>query len=73
MRRPELTAQLDPTAVGEPDVEHRHLRCRGGDAAQRLLDRAGLADHLDVALGLEHVADPASHHFVIVDQEHPQC
>ena len=39
------------------------------DPPGRLLRRAGLADHLDVALGLQQVDQAAPDHFVVVEQE----
>ncbi|GGQ70844.1 hypothetical protein GCM10010195_27910 [Kitasatospora griseola] len=38
---------------------------------ERLGGRAGLADHLDVALRGEQVVHAPSDHFVIIEEKHP--
>jgi hypothetical protein len=58
-----------PLPSGSLDVEHRHLGTGRRDAGERLLGRARLADDLDVALGLEQVADPTPNDLVIVEKD----
>lgn len=70
-RTPDGAAQLDPGSVGEPDVEQGDVGTARGDPVERLLHRARLADHFDVVLELEEVVQPAAHHLVVVDEEHP--
>jgi hypothetical protein len=48
-----------PLAVGQAGVEDRHVRAQRRDAPGRLRGRAGLADHLDVALVLEQFGQAA--------------
>ena len=45
----DVPAHVDAVAVGQPGVEDRHVGPQRRDAAGRLLRRARLADHLDVA------------------------
>jgi hypothetical protein len=42
------------------------------DPGGRLVGEPGLADDLDVALGLEQLAQSAADHLVVVEQEHAQ-
>jgi signal transduction histidine kinase len=66
----DLTAHGHTVTVGQPDVEHRHVRAQRRDPGERRRGRARLADYLDVTLGLEHVADAPPDDLVIVEQEH---
>ena len=68
---PDLPAHLDAVAVGETHVEHGHVGLRRRDAAVRLLGRTGLAHDGEVVLGLEQLPQPAPHHLVVVEEEHP--
>jgi hypothetical protein len=69
---PDLPADLDAAAVGQPGVQHGDIRLHGGDAAQRLAGPASLTHHLDIAVLLQQIPQPAPDHLVIVEQEHPQ-
>jgi signal transduction histidine kinase len=69
--RADLAADLDAVAVGQADVEHGDVGLGRGDAAERLFGGAGIADHLEVALGLEQLTDAATHDLVVVEQEDP--
>ncbi|CAM5248036.1 hypothetical protein SCYAM73S_01895 [Streptomyces cyaneofuscatus] len=60
---------LHPAAVGQPDVEHRHIRARRRDPDQGVGGRARLADHLDVGLGGQQLMDATPDDLVIVEQE----
>ncbi len=71
VRRPEVPADVDAAAVGEPHVEHGDIGPRGRNATQRLLGGAGLADHLQVAGGFQQVAHTPAHHLVIVEEKDP--
>ncbi len=68
--RADLAADLDAVAVGQADVEDGDVRARGRDAPVRLLGGAGLADDLEVVLGLEQVAQAAADDLVVVEEEH---
>ena len=68
--RPHVAAHLDAGAIGEADVEHGHVRIRGGDAISSLLGGARLADHLEVVLCFEEIAHAAPDDLVVVEQEH---
>ena len=70
MLRADLAAHLDAVAVGEADVEDGDVRARGRDPAVGLLGGSGLADDLEVVLGLEQFADAAAHDLVVVEEEH---
>ena len=67
--RTDLAAHLDAVAVGESDVEHRDVGTGRRDAAERRCRGVGLADHLDVVLGLEQLAHAAPNDLVVVEQE----
>ena len=55
----DLAADLDAVAVGQPDVEHGHVGPqRAGCGCSASSAGAGLADDLDVVLGLEQLAQP---------------
>ena len=55
VQRADLPARLDSVAVLEAHVEDRDIGIEGVDPTDRLLLSRGLADHPDVALGLEQV------------------
>jgi len=65
-----VAADLDARSVGELNVEQRNVGVCERDASQRLLRRARLADHFDVVLGLEQLADATPHDLVVVEKEH---
>ena len=69
MPRADLAAHLDAVAVGQANVEHGDVRVRGGDASVGFLGGAGLADHLEVGLLLEQLAQAAAHDLVVVEEE----
>ena len=71
MLRADLAAHLDAVAVGQPHVEHGDVGRGGRDAPVGLLGGAGLADDLDVVLGLEQLAEAAADDLVVVEEEHP--
>ena len=66
--RADGAAHLDAGAVGQPGVEHRDVGPQRRDPVRRLLGRAGLADHLDVAVALEQGAQALAHDLVVVEQ-----
>ena len=66
----QLPADTDAVAVRQPHVENGNVRAYRGHAGERLGCGGCLADNFDVPLGFEQVAHPASHHFVVVEQEH---
>nr|BFE73553.1 hypothetical protein GCM10020092_068540 [Actinoplanes digitatis] len=68
---PDVAADVDAVAVGQPGVEHGNVGTQRGDAAGRLLSRAGFADHLDVAVGLEQIEQAAADHLVVVEEKDP--
>ena len=57
-------------AIGKPDVEHRHLRARGRDPDERLLDARRLAHDLQVVLGLKELTHTATDNLMVVDEKH---
>jgi hypothetical protein len=59
------------TAVGQPDVEDGDIGADCRHSGERQLHGVGLADHLDVFLGVEQLSHAATHHFVVVEEEHP--
>ena len=65
----QLTRRLDPVDLGHADVHEDDVRLQ----AQRLGDRLdavrGLADDLDVLLGLEDHAKAGAHERLVVDDE----
>ena len=67
---PDLPADGNAVPVRQPDVKHCHVRPQRGDPGERRRRRARLADDLDVALGLKHVADAPADDLVVVEQEH---
>ena len=69
--RTQFPAHRDPVAVRQPHVEHRDLRLERRHPGQRLRRGGRLADHLELALDLQQVLDPAPDHLVVVEQEHP--
>src|SRR5690606_25146031 len=69
VRRADGAAQLDAVAVGEPHVEHDDIRPRHLDLREGAAHLARLADHLEVALGVDEVGDAAPHDLVVVDEE----
>ena len=66
----DLAAHLDPVAVREAHDEDGDVGRGGRDPAVGLLGGAGLADDLDVALGLEELAHASADDFVIIEEEH---
>ena len=75
-RRPQaadLAAQIDARAVREAHVEHDDVRAQRRQAGQRLGDRAGLTDHVEVRLARQQHAQPAPDDLVVVHHEHPDA
>jgi hypothetical protein len=66
---PHVAAHVDPVAVGQPRVQHRHVRAQRRDPAGRLLGQAGLAHDLDVAVGLQQVDQAAPDHLMVVEKK----
>ncbi len=64
-----LAAHVDAAAVGQPPVEDGDVGPQRGDPGDRLLHRAGLAHHLDVALALEQVVQASPDDLVVVEEE----
>jgi len=54
------------------DVQHRHVRGRGGDAAVCLLSGACLTDDLEIVFRFEQLAQSAANDLVIIEEEHPR-
>ena len=67
---PHVAAHRDAFAVGQPDVEDRDIGAKRRDAGHGLRGGAGLADDLDVVLGLEQLRDAPPDDLVVVEQEH---
>jgi hypothetical protein len=52
---------------GQPDIEYRDIRARGGNPDHRFGDRARLTDNIEFVIGAEQVDQASAHHLVIVD------
>ena len=59
-----------PVPVGQPDIQHCHIGVQRQDLGHRARCRAGLADHLDVRLGLQQAAHSPADDLLIVQDEH---
>ena len=74
MVRADLSAHLDAarssSPVPEPHVEHRDIRLGLRDQLERILGGSSFADHRDVVLARQDVADPSAHQLVVIEQEH---
>ena len=68
-----FSTDLHATAVGEPDVEDRHIGPSGGDASKCLRHRTCLAHYDEVVCRFDQRAKPAADHRVIVEEEHTQA
>ena len=66
----DLAADRDAVTIGQPDVEDGDVGSRRGDPRECALGGVGLADDLDVVLGVEQLPDPAADDLVVVEQEH---
>jgi hypothetical protein len=54
---------------GHVEVQHQHGGAVGDGLAERVVDRAGLGDDLQVRLGVEHEPQPAAHDRVVVGED----
>jgi len=72
MTRAHLTAQLDAAAVRQTHIKHCDIGRCSRNPIESFLDSASFSDHLEVIFGLEHVADAAPDHFVVVNEEDTQ-
>ena len=72
MCRSDLAADLYAVAVWKVDVEDGDVWVRRRYPSVRLLGGARFPDDLDVRLGLEELADAATHHLVVVEEEHSE-
>jgi len=68
--RADLPADGHAVPVGQPDVEHGHIRAQRGDPGERRGCGARFANHLDVALSLKHVPHAPPDDLMVVEQEH---
>jgi hypothetical protein len=64
--RPDLPADRDPVAAGQPDIEHGHVRAQRRDPGPRGRGGAGLADHLDVRCGFQQPAHSAADDLLVI-------
>ncbi len=67
--RLDLSAHLDPVAVGQADVEDGDVGLEVADHLEPLHRGPGLADDLQVVFGLEQRAQAGPHQLVIVEDE----
>ena len=67
----ELSGGLDAVQVRHPDVEQAHIGPELAGEGHRLASVGGLADHLDVGLGVEDHREPGADQLLVVGDEHP--
>ncbi|GAA3079194.1 hypothetical protein GCM10020000_76030 [Streptomyces olivoverticillatus] len=67
----QLAADGHAVAVGQPYVQHRHVRAQRRDPGQGLRRGGRLADHRQVRLGVQQVVDSAPDDLVVVEHEDP--
>jgi hypothetical protein len=63
-----LATEIHATAIGEANVQDGHVNV-GDVEDQRLVQRAGLGDDFQVALGLEEFSQASTHDFVVINEE----
>lgn len=68
--RARLATDLDPVAVGQEQIHHRHIGTGTVDTAERFGHGRGLSHHLEVLTCIDHRAQTVTHDLVVVDQEH---
>ena len=68
--RPDLPADRHPVTIRQPDIEHRDGGAQRRNLGQRSGCSAGLADHLDVRLGLQENADAPADDLLVLQDEH---
>jgi two-component system, NarL family, sensor histidine kinase DevS len=67
---PDLPAHRHPVPVGQPHVQHGHVRFESRDAGQRRGRGTRFADHPDVRLGLQQVTDATADDLMVIQEEH---
>src|SRR6187431_2088831 len=67
MRRANLSADLDPAAIGQARIEQGDVWSRGRNASQRLSGISGLPNNLDVISGIEQVREATPHQLMIIE------
>jgi hypothetical protein len=70
VHRPDVPAHVDAAAVGQPRVEHGHVRPQLEDPALALARRAGLPHHVDAGV-FQQVSDTPSDQFMVIKEERP--
>ena len=70
MLRADLATHLHTVTVGQADIENGDVRARGRDAPVGLLGGPRLADDFEVVFRFEQFAHAATHHFVVIEEEH---
>jgi hypothetical protein len=67
----ELPGRFDPIEAGHADVHQHHVRAEPPTLGDRVRPVVGLADHLEVVLGIEDQSEPRTHQGLVVDDDHP--
>src|SRR3989441_13127914 len=62
--------RFDPVQLGERQVHHHHVGLETLAELDRAATVAGLADDLDLLVGVEDAAQPLTDERVVVDQQH---
>jgi hypothetical protein len=69
MGRANLSADLDPTAIGQARIEQGDVWSRGRNSSQRLSGVGGFPNDLDVISGIEQVGKATPHQLMIIKDE----
>ena len=70
MLRAEAPGGLDPVHSRHADVEEHDVRVQLGGGRERVRSGRGLAEHLEVSRGADHVVHDLAEGHMIVDHEH---
>src|SRR4051812_35326401 len=65
--------RLEPALLGHHDVQQDHIRLRRARLEDRLTRAAGLADRLEVVLGLQHEPEAGADDGVVVHDQHARA
>jgi hypothetical protein len=67
----DVSADLDPAAIGQPRIEQGDVRPRGRNTSQRLASVRGFPDDLHIVRGTEQVGEAPSDELMVVEDEDP--
>jgi hypothetical protein len=68
----EFTGNIDPTAIGKPDIDKGNIGMNVSGQSDGGISATGLSDHHYVVRRLEDLPGADALHFVVVDQKDPQ-